>query len=100
MSRLTAGRPPARHREETLFAELTMADDVTLSWRGETYEVVRKDDAEAEPEPGPVWQVTRDGAPVTSFPADPDDGPDAVREKVLAWLEANASRPTTDVGRH
>ena len=76
-----------------------MADDLTVSWRGESFEVVRKDGADAAPEPGPVWQVMRDGAPLTSFPADPEDGPGEVREKVVAWLEGNASRPTTDIGR-
>ena len=99
MSPLTAGRARTRHREGTLFAELTMADGVTLSWRGKTYEVARMNGEGARPEPGPVWQVTRGGAPVTSFPADPEDGAGAVREKVIAWLEANASRPATDVGR-
>ena len=73
--------------------------DGTLSWRGEQYEIVRRDGRAAAPEPGPVWQVMRDGAPITSFPADPKDGPGEVREKVVAWLEANAGRPTTDVGR-
>jgi len=76
-----------------------MADGVTVSWRGRRYEVERKDGLEAAPEPGPVWQVTRGGAPVTSFPADPGDGPGSVREKVVAWLEANQSRPATDIGR-
>ena len=64
-----------------------MADGHTLSWQGGTYEISRKDGAAATP------------APITSFPAEPTDGPDDVREKVLAWLEANADRPTTDVGR-
>ena len=73
--------------------------DGTLSWRGKEYEIARKEGRAAEPEPGPVWQVTRDGAPITSFPADPKDDPADVREKVVAWLEANATRPTTDVGR-
>ena len=76
-----------------------MAHDVTVSWRGDTYEVVRKDGPEAAPEPGPVWQVLRDGAPITSFAADPEDGTGAVKEKVVRWLEANADRPTTDIGR-
>ena len=51
------------------------------------------------PEPGPVWQVTREGAPVTSFPAHDRDTPGEVREKVLEWLRANQSRPEADVGR-
>jgi hypothetical protein len=76
-----------------------MADRLAVSWRGQEYEVVRRDGREAMPEPGPVWQVTRDGAPVTSFPAEEQDRPDAVREKVLDWLRANESRPELDVGR-
>jgi hypothetical protein len=76
-----------------------MAEGMTVSWRGDTYEVARKDGREAAPEPGPVWQVMRDGALITSFPANPGEGVGAVREKVVAWLEANANRPTTDIGR-
>lgn len=76
-----------------------MADRATVSWQGDEYEIARRDGPAAEPEPGPVWQVTREGAPITSFPADPDDGLAEVREKVVAWLEANAARPTTDIGR-
>ena len=77
-----------------------MAESVTVSWQGDTYEAKRVEGREAEPEPGPVWQVSRDGAPITSFPADPEDAPEEIREKVLAWLEANRGRPTTDIGRH
>jgi hypothetical protein len=76
-----------------------MAQGVAVDWQGEHYEVERKDGPEAAPEPGPVWQVTRGGAPITSFPADPEDGPGEIREKVVAWLEANSDRPTTDIGR-
>ena len=57
------------------------------------------DGREALPEPGPVWQVTRDGAPITSFPAQDSEGAGDVREKVLEWLRANESRPEADVGR-
>ena len=42
-----------------------MAERLAVSWQGSEYEVVRRDGAEAMPEPGPVWQVTRDGAPIT-----------------------------------
>jgi len=77
-----------------------MAEGVTVSWQGESYEVERKDGRAAAPGPIPVWEVTREGAPITTFPADPDDGPGEGREKVVAWLEANASRPATDIGRH
>jgi hypothetical protein len=76
-----------------------MADRVKVGWRGKEYQVERKDGRAAAPESGPIWQVTHEGAPVTSFPADPADGPGTVHEKVVAWLEANASRPAMDVGR-
>jgi hypothetical protein len=76
-----------------------MTGRVTVSWQGKQYEAVRKDGREAEPEPGPVWQVSREGAPVTSFPAQNAEGASDVRAKILEWLEANESRPTLDVGR-
>lgn len=76
-----------------------MADRVTVSWRGKEYEAVRKDGPEAAPEPGPVWQVTRDGSPVTSFGAQELEGSGDVRSKIVEWLEANQGRPSLDVGR-
>ena len=76
-----------------------MAERLTVLWQGSEYEVVRRDGREALPDPGPVWQVTRDGAPVTSFPATDRESSDTVREKVLGWLRANQSRPELDVGR-
>ena len=76
-----------------------MAERLAVSWRGEKYEVVRRDERDAQPEPGPVWQVTRDGAPITSFAAQHRERPADIREKVLEWLEANESRPEADVGR-
>ena len=76
-----------------------MADRLSVSWQGNEYEVVRREGREALPEPGPVWQVTRGGAPVTSFPASDRESSTAVREKVLEWLRANESRPEQDVGR-
>jgi hypothetical protein len=76
-----------------------MNDRVTMSWQGKKYEAVRKDGREAEPEPGPVWQVTRDGAPVTSFAAQDAEDAGDVRDKIVEWLEANESRPSLDVGR-
>ena len=76
-----------------------MTDRVTVSWQEKRYEAVRKDAGEAQPEPGPVWEVTRDGAPVTSFTAQDGEGPGEVRDKIVEWLEANESRPTLDVGR-
>jgi hypothetical protein len=76
-----------------------MADRVRVAWRGREYEAVRREGRDAAPDPGPVWQLTHQGAPLTSFPAEARDGPGTVQEKVVAWLEANASRPTEDVGR-
>jgi hypothetical protein len=75
-----------------------MATGVTVSWRGREYQAERKDRGDSG-EPGPVWQVVRDGAPLTSFAADPHDDEAEVREKVMAWLEGNQSRPPSDVGR-
>ena len=72
-----------------------MAERVTVFWQGKEYDAVRGREAPA----GPVWQVLRDGAPVTSFPADPGEGAGVVKEKILGWLEANESRPAMDVGR-
>jgi hypothetical protein len=77
-----------------------MAEAVAVTWQGERYDVERKAGQAAAPDPAPVWQVLRDGALLTTFPANPNDGPGEVREKVIAWLEANASRPATDIGRH
>jgi hypothetical protein len=76
-----------------------MVERLTVSWQGSEYEVVRRNGREAMPEPGPVWQVTRDGAPITSFPAQDRESPGDVREKVIEWLRANQSRPEADVGR-
>jgi hypothetical protein len=72
-----------------------MAERVTVFWQGKEYDAVRS----AEAPTGPVWQVRRDGAPVTSFPANPAEGAGAVRDKILGWLEGNESRPALDVGR-
>jgi hypothetical protein len=76
-----------------------MAERLSVSWRGREYQVVRREGREAMPEPGPVWQVTRGGAPITSFPAQDQDRPDDVRQKVLEWLGGNETRPELDVGR-
>ena len=72
-----------------------MAERVTVFWTGREYDAVRSREAQA----GPVWQVLRDGAPVTSFSADPHEGAGAVKQKILGWLEGNESRPEQDVGR-
>ena len=59
-----------------------MAERLRVSWRGEQYEVVRKDGRDALPEPGPVWQVTRNGAPITSLPAQHRERPADIRDMV------------------
>jgi hypothetical protein len=46
-----------------------------------------------------VWQVLRDGAPVTTFAAEPGEGAVSVKEKIIGWLEGNSARPALDVGR-
>ncbi|MBA3445841.1 MAG: hypothetical protein H0T58_13450 [Gemmatimonadales bacterium] len=71
-----------------------MADRVTVFWQGKEYDAVRNG-AQSDL----VWQVLRDGSPVTSFPADPGEGATAVKEKIIGWLEGNESRPVADVGR-
>jgi hypothetical protein len=75
-----------------------MADRITVSYEGQQYEAVRRERGSSG-EPGEVWQVLRDGALVTSFPAEPSDGSAEVREKVVGWLQANEARPTLDIGR-
>jgi hypothetical protein len=76
-----------------------MANRVTVWWRGEEYDAVRREGAEAAPAPGPVWQLLHDGAPLTSFAAEPGEAASSVKEKIVGWLEANRSRPAMDVGR-
>ena len=72
-----------------------MANRVTVWWQGEEYDAVRRNGTD----PGPVWEVLHEGAPLTSFAAEPDEAAGSVREKILGWLEANRSRPAMDVGR-
>jgi hypothetical protein len=74
-----------------------MTERVTVFWQGKEYDAVRT--GPRDPQAGPVWQVMRDGSPVTSFPANPGEGPGAVKDKILGWLEGNESRPALDVGR-
>jgi hypothetical protein len=76
-----------------------MANRVTVWWQGEEYDAVRRDGPDAAPDNGPVWQLMHEGAPVTSFGAEPGEAAASVKEKILGWLEANRSRPTMDVGR-
>jgi hypothetical protein len=37
----------------------------------------------------PMWYVTIGGTALTKFPARPEETEASVRERVLAWLEAN-----------
>ena len=76
-----------------------MANRVTVWWQGEEYDAVRKQGEASDPAPGPVWQLLHDGAPLTSFAAEPGESPGSVKEKIFGWLEANRSRPALDVGR-
>jgi hypothetical protein len=75
-----------------------MANRVTVWWQGEEYDAVRRDGAETST-PGPTWQLLHDGAPITSFAAEPGEPAGSVKEKILGWLEANRTRPAMDVGR-
>ncbi|MDF3052718.1 MAG: hypothetical protein K0S19_823 [Geminicoccaceae bacterium] len=74
-----------------------MADRVTVFWQGKEYDAVRSGGRDAQT--APTWQVLRDGAPVTSFPANPDEGARVVKDKIIGWLEGNETRPVADVGR-
>ncbi len=75
-----------------------MTDRLAVGWRGMVFDVRRAPAGDAG-EPGDVWQVLQDGALVTSFPAEPDDPPSEVRDKVAAWLDGNRARFAADVGR-
>ncbi len=72
-----------------------MTERVTVFWQGKEYDAVPSHEAQA----GPVWQVLNNGAPVTSFAANPSESAGAVKEKILGWLQANESRPALDIGR-
>jgi hypothetical protein len=74
-----------------------MTDRVTVFWQGKEYDAVRS--VPRDTQASSVWQVMRDGSPVTSFPANPGDGATAVKEKIIGWLEGNEARPVADVGR-
>jgi hypothetical protein len=75
-----------------------MTDRVTVSWKGNEYEALRRAASESA-EGAPVWQVRRDGALITSFPANPADSASEVKEKIVGWLRGNESRPIHDVDR-
>lgn len=75
-----------------------MSDRMTVSWKGDEYEVVRKTTRKQAPH-GPVWRVRRNGALITSFPANPADTPAEVKEKVVGWLRGYQARPVHDVDR-
>ncbi len=74
-----------------------MADRVTVFWQGKEYDAVRSGGRDAQA--AATWQVLRDGAPVTSFPANPDEGATVVKDKIIGWLEGNETRPAADLGR-
>ena len=76
-----------------------MTNRVTVWWQGQEYDAVRQAGPDGGAGPGSIWQLLQDGAPVTSFPADPSESAIAVKEKILEWLEGNRSRPALDVGR-
>jgi hypothetical protein len=77
-----------------------VADRLSLSHRGRQYEAERKPTAKTGLDTGgAVWELRRDGAPLTTFPAAVGDSPEAVREKMIEWLRANEDRPQADVGR-
>lgn len=76
-----------------------MADRITLFWQGKEYDAVRGNGRDAGAGSGSLWQVRRDGAPVTSFAAEPGEPAVSVKEKIIGWLEANEARPALDVGR-
>ena len=76
-----------------------MANRVTVWWEGKEYDAVRQDGSEVGAGPGSVWQLLYEGAPVTSFSAEPSESAGAVKEKIVGWLEGNRSRPALDVGR-
>lgn len=75
-----------------------MADRVTVFWHGGEYDAVRSGPREGTG-PEAVWQVSHDGAPVTSFPANASEGAGSVKEKIVGWLKGNDTRPAADVGR-
>ena len=75
-----------------------MPDRVTVFWKGKEYDAVRGSGQQSSTA-GEVWQVLRDGAPVTSFAAQPNEPAVSVKEKILGWLEGNSSRPPQDIGR-
>jgi hypothetical protein len=74
-----------------------MTERVTVFWQGKEYDAVRSSPRDTPTTP--VWQVLRDGSPVTSFPSNPGEGASAVKEKIIGWLEGNEARPAADVGR-
>ena len=74
-----------------------MAERVTVFWQGKEYDAVRSEGRDAIQRQ--IWQVRRDGAPVTTFVANPGEGAGVVKGKIIEWLEGNESRPALDVGR-
>lgn len=82
-----------------------MPDSQTVRHGGVTYEIERHPGGHVTPgAPATggteVWELTRGGATVTSFPVSADDTDASIREKVMGWLRANQDRPATDIGRN
>lgn len=81
-----------------------MADGHVVRHRSGSYEVHRRDSSHVtqggETPVGDVWEVTRDGATITSFPASGDDTSSSIQEKVVLWLRANEDRPDAEIGRN
>jgi hypothetical protein len=99
VSAVTAGLGRAAHPEPVSFGERAMTDRVHLTWQGREYQAARRSGESQGAGNAQVWEVTSDGAQVTSFPAEPGDRPGEVEEKIVRWLEGNAARPTQDIGR-
>jgi len=76
-----------------------MANRVTVWWQGEEYDAVKRDGTDRGASTGSTWELLHEGAPLTSFAAEPNEAAGSVKEKILGWLEANRSRPAMDVGR-
>jgi hypothetical protein len=75
-----------------------MAGRVTVFWHGKEYDAVRAPGRQSG-QVAPTWEVRSDGVPVANFTEEPGEGAVGVKEKIIGWLQANESRPTSDVGR-
>jgi hypothetical protein len=78
-----------------------MTRRITVAFRGIEYRVDLRDTPDPNGDTagaGKAWQVTRDGALLTTFPYDRAENEAAVRAKVLDWLRAQPMGD--DVRRH